>query len=195
MSTHSLIFDGHAPDGSLAAAVRRELATLNHALLTSRNVTLALEAWLGRDITVHQVALADPPCDSSLRSRLDAGIHEDLLHRHVELRSGDAIVARAGNWHLPGRLPPDVLHALKTTQMGFGRAVLPLSPSRRTLAVRTLWTPPPDLTSLPANTALFAHQALVLDKAGRPLAEVVETYFSEALTLRLKGHHFNLVTE
>jgi hypothetical protein len=88
-------------------------------------------------------------------------------------------LSEAQNWYVPARLTPAMNAVLDTSDTPFGTVVAPLHITRRTLAADMLWRhgakPPP---------ALFRHRALVLDGAGRPIAEVIETYQRAAVELR-----------
>jgi len=180
---HTLEFDGAAAPGGLAARVREAMQALNAMLLETRNVTLALESWCGGAITVRTLPLPAPAPrpDAALRARLEAAGDEPLVYRLVELVCDGVAVARADNWYAPARLPPEVQARLAAGGLGFGRAVLPLDPARRTLSVSQLWSAPTTLEFLAPGVALFRHQAHVIDGAGRVLSEVNETCLSDAL--------------
>jgi len=184
---HDLEFEGAAAPGGLAARVREAMQALNRLLLQTDNVTLALEAWCGGAITVRALPVPDPAPrpDAALRTRLEAAADEPLVYRLVELVCDGAVVACADNWYVPGRLPAEVQARLAAGGLGFGRAVLPLNPARRTLSVTPLWSPPPALEALAPAIPLFRHQAHVIDGAGRVLSEVNETCLSDALSGRL----------
>jgi hypothetical protein len=187
LAPHELTFEGKAAPGSVAASVQLGMQTLNAALLGTHNVTLALEAWCGAPITVQALPPPNPAPEPSagLQARLAANADEPMVYRLVELVCEGAVVARADNWYLPGRLPAKVQARLASGGLGFGRAVLPMDPSRRTLSVTQLWSPPLALQRLEPGVALFRHQAQVLDGTGLALAEVNETVFSDALARRI----------
>jgi chorismate-pyruvate lyase len=154
---------------------------LNAALLASDSATLTLESWCGAPVTARRLGGGGAPADPGLRARLGAGPLDEIVYRHVELICGGKVLSRAENWYLPSRLTETMRGQLATTDAAFGRVILPLEPARRTTGVRMLFEPPPELTALPPGTALFEHRAQVATADGTPLAEVVETYFSEAL--------------
>jgi hypothetical protein len=183
LAPHELTFEGKAAPGGVAASVQRGMQTLNAALLETHNVTLALEAWCRAPIIVQALPppVPAPQPSADLQARLAANADEPMVYRLVELVCEGSVVARADNWYLPGRLPAEVQTRLAAGGLGFGRAVLPMDPSRRTLSVTQLWSPPPTLQRLEPGVALFRHQAQVLDGTGRALAEVNETVLSDAL--------------
>lgn len=172
--------------------------TLNGRLLASSSATVMLADWCA----THHLA-ADPRIRADVdrsarrepsmeqRARLGIGPDEPVAYRHVRLMCGDRLLSVAENWFVPGRLPAEVTDVLARTDKPFGTAIRALGPSRKTISVDVLWhpltagwehDPTPERTggeqgpceAVPAE--LIRHRALVLDKDGRALAEVVETY-------------------
>lgn len=170
---------------------------LNAEILASRSATAALEKWC-RDHAlapeprvVAEVQAGEPRApDAEQRLRLRADSGAVVRYRRVRLRCGDHVLSEAENWYLPGRLTPEMNHALETSDTPFGRVVAPLEPYRQTFAARLLWSPlpegwehalhatPPCLSSGPLAIpgALFEHRALLLGRDNRPIAEVHEVY-------------------
>ncbi len=146
---------------------------LNAELLAASTATATLEKWCA------ERALADPariraevdrspsPAPSSaIRYRLKVSASEPLAFRRVRLMCGTQILSVATNWYVPARLTPEMNAALTNSDTPFGRVILPLSPSRRTLSARILSN----------GSTILRHRALVLDREGSPLAEVTENY-------------------
>jgi chorismate-pyruvate lyase len=170
---------------------------LNAEILANRSATATLEKWC-RDHAladeprvVAEVVAGEPRApDAEQRQRLRADSGEVVRYRRVRLRCGEHVLSEAENWYLPGRLTPEMNHALETSDTPFGRVVAPLEPYRQTFAARLLWSPlpvgwehslntvPPCLSSGPLAIpgALFEHRALVLGRDNQPIAEVHEVY-------------------
>jgi hypothetical protein len=170
---------------------------LNAEILASRSATATLEKWcrehaLAAEPRVVAEVLGGEPVAPSAeqRQRLRADSGEVVRYRRVRLRCGDHVLSEAENWYLPGRLTPEMNHALETGDTPFGRVVAPLEPYRQTFAARLLWSPlpegwersphpaPPCLSAGPLAIpdALFEHRAVLLGRDNRPIAEVHEVY-------------------
>lgn len=170
---------------------------LNAEILASRSATATLERWCrdhalaSEPRVVAEVMTGEPRApDAEQRQRLRADSGEVVRYRRVRLRCGDHVLSEAENWYLPGRLAPEMNHALDTSDTPFGRVVAPLEPYRQTFAARLLWLPLPEgwerssqpvpaclsTGPLAVPDALFEHRALVLARDGRPIAEVHEVY-------------------
>jgi chorismate-pyruvate lyase len=122
----------------------------------------------------------------------------EVQYRRVELRCGAHVLSVADNWYVPARLTPEMNAMLTATDTPFGRAVQPLRPYRRTIAVTMLWTPLPRgweqqprsrfaargrrLLAIPKE--VFQHRAVLYTADHLPFSEVVETYQSELLAFR-----------
>ncbi|ODP36954.1 hypothetical protein BFL28_03985 [Sphingomonas turrisvirgatae] len=148
---------------------------LNAELLASSTATAVLERRCAA------LGLADPPrvraevergrapgSAAPSRFRLRVGKDEPLGYRRVRLMCGDAVLSEATNWYVPARLTPAMNAALDDSDAPFGRVILPLVPSRRTVSIR--------LAKGQGSAEIIRHRAIVLDGQGRPLAEVVERY-------------------
>ena len=157
---------------------------LNAELLGGRTATEVLEARCA------ELGLADPPRvhaqvqrgrrvagGAAARKRLGVDEDEPLGYRRVRLMCGAHVLSDAINWYVPARLTPAMNAQLDGGDTPFGRVILPLSPSRRTLSARMLWD---GKGTLPAT--ILRHRALVLDGQGRPLAEVIENYRAVLVT-------------
>jgi hypothetical protein len=125
------------------------MQTLNAELLASASATLTLEQWC-RDhsmaepalVVARQVSGADLPPSAAQREDLQVSADEPVRYRRVELRCGDHLMSVAENWYVPARLSVEMNQLLETTQQPFGKVVLPLHPSRHTLAMRLQWHSP-----------------------------------------------------
>lgn len=169
-----------APSPARIAAV-----DLDHRLLAASSATATLRAWCAEhgiaDPTIHAevISEAPPPASAAQRRELQVDAREPLGYRHVRLGCAGHVLSEAQNWYVPARLTPAMNAVLNSSDTPFGTVVAPLHISRRTLGADMLWrhgaTPPP---------ALFRHRALVLDGAGHPIAEVIETYRRAAVELR-----------
>lgn len=164
--------------GTVAAAQMSPVERLNADLLAARTATSVLEARCA------SLALADPPrvraevergrapaSASPARTRLKVGKGEVLGYRRVRLMCGDHLLSEATNWYVASRLTPEMNAALDSSDVPFGRVILPLSPRRETYATWTV-----KARRAPAGGVVIRHRAIVLDQAGRPLAAVVEHY-------------------
>ena len=168
MSELDLIFDEPGPPGGIAGVRLRVLEAmrrLNQALLAGDSATLTLEDWCGGAVAARRTEGVGSPPPPALRGQ---------------------VLSEAENWYVAERLTPEMRWQRAHTDAAFGRVILPLGPVRQTTAVALLWRPSPDLECLPPGVPIFEHQALVRDQAGRPLAEVIETYCSDALAFRLE---------
>ena len=177
------------------------IQTLNAEILASTSATAALEGWcrdhrLAADprVVADVVTGAEVPANAEQRARLMVAGVESITHRHVRLRCGARVLSEADNWYVPGRLTADMNRQLDTTDTPFGRAVQPLQPYRRTIAMKLLWSPlpdawelrPPDAPSaataaLVMPDALFEHRAVLYTREHLPFAEVHEVYQRQLL--------------
>ena len=161
-----------------AAAQMTPVERLNADLLAARTATSVLEARCAA------FGLADPPrvraevqrgrapaSASPARTRLKVGKDELLGYRRVRLMCGDHLLSEATNWYVVSRLTPDMNAALDSSDVPFGRVILPLSPRRETYSTWTIRA-----GRAPAGGVVIRHRAIVLDDAGRPLADVAEHY-------------------
>lgn len=173
------------------------IETLDARLIEGPSATAVLEKWCAD----HRMA-PDPriiarlapdvrkPITAEQRERLGVGEREPIRYRRVQLVCGDHVLSEADNWYVPARLTPEMNRLLDNSDVPFGRVVEALHPARRTIASRAFWSPLPEgwetEAALPLPPELFEHRALLADEAGRPLAEVVETYSSEILAFPLR---------
>lgn len=156
---------------------------LNADLLNGRTATEVLEEravalGLAGAPRVHAQVRRDRLVagEAAARRRLDAE-GERLGYRRVHLMCGEAILSEAVNWYVASRLTPAMNEALETSDVPFGRVILPLGPSRRTVSTRILWD-----GEGAAPATILRHRALVVDAQGRPLAEVIENYRAVLVT-------------
>jgi chorismate-pyruvate lyase len=175
------------------------LQTLNAELLSHDSATLTLERWCDAHhlaspahIVAEQVQGADKPLPDDQRQVLAIGPGEPVRYRRVRLVCGSRVLSEADNWYVPGRLTPEMNHALETTNISFGRVVQPLHFRRRTLSATLLWRPlpdgwemggawPSDGGRLQIPTELLQHRAVLTLPDGTPFSAVVETYTREVL--------------
>ncbi len=163
---------------AVVAAQMSPVERLNADLLAARTATSVLEARCAA------LGLADPPrvraevkrgrapaSASPARTRLKVGKDEVLGYRRVRLMCGDHLLSEATNWYVASRLTPEMNAALDSSDVPFGRVILPLSPRRETYST---WTVRAGRS--PAGGVVIRHRAIVLDNAGRPLADVAEHY-------------------
>lgn len=140
------------------------VALLDAELSASSSATAVLEKRCGGPIraVVDRGAWRDGV--PGLRARLRVGKEEIVAYRSVKLMCGERVLSRAENWYLAERLTPEMNQAL-SGDTPFGAVIGPLGPQRRILERQRL-----------SGEAVLRIRALVLDRDGRPLAEVVEHY-------------------
>lgn len=181
------------------------LQSLNAGILAGSSATRTLEEWCGEhrmadDPRIVAVRVADVQKEPSAEQlqRLDVHDASELRYRRVELRCGAHVFSRADNWYVPARLTPEMNALLETTDTPFGKAVQPLRPYRRTVAVVMLWTPLPRgweqqrrprcrwhrRRTLAIPQDVFQHRAVLYTADHLPFSEVVETYQSDVLAFR-----------
>lgn len=108
--------------------------------------------------------------------RLQVKPDEHVAYRRVMLACGGHVLSEADNWYVPSRLTPAMNVALESGDTPFGAVIAPLGPSRQPISSERLWA---EGAALPDD--ILRNRALVLDRDGRPLAEVTETYKRTAL--------------
>ena len=207
-----LCFSAHAQEWRDTYESRLEilalLQTLNAEILGASSATRTLEEWCGEHemaaepkIVATRVADIRKEPSAEQLQRLDVRDASEVRYRRVELRCGAYVLSEADNWYVPGRLTPEMNAALETTETPFGRAVAPLRPYRRTIAVTMLWTPLPrgweqqkrsqlrfrQRWALELPKDVFQHRAVLYTADHQPFSEVVETYQSELLAFRRDG--------
>jgi len=157
-----------------AAALDAELRASNSATaVLQKRCDQPIRAQVSRDGKTPVLAAGD-------RARLRVGPGERLAYRYVRLVCGDKLLSRATNWYVPSRLTPEMNAALEGGDTPFGVVIRPLGPTRTTFAVETARRSP----ALRHTGTVLVHHAIVLDRAGRPLAEVEESYTSGMLPAR-----------
>jgi len=177
------------------------LQSLNVDILASSSATRTLEAWCGEHhmaedpkIVATQVPGVRKEPDADQLQRLDVHDATEVRYRRVHLRCGTHVLSEADNWYVPARLTPEMNALLETTDTPFGKAVQPLHPYRRTIAVTQLWMPLTHgweqqrhaycafhraLLTIPKD--VFQHRAVLYTEEHEPFSEVVETYQGELL--------------
>lgn len=181
------------------------LQTLNGELLAGSSATRTLETWCGEHrmaddpkIVANRVPGVRKEPSAEQLQRLGVRDASEVQYRRVELRCGAHVLSEADNWYVPGRLTPEMNALLETTDTPFGKAVQPLRPYRRTIAVTTLWAPlprgweqqsrsrfrPRGRRMLAIPKEVFQHRAVLYTADHLPFSEVVETYQAELLAFR-----------
>ena len=173
------------------------LQSLNVEILASASATRTLEQWCGEHrmaddpkIVARRVPDVRKEPSAEQLQRLDVRDASEVQYRRVELRCGSHVLSEADNWYVPARLTPEMNALLETTETPFGKAVQPLRPYRRTIAVTMLWTPLPrgweqqprprfrfrSRRTLAVPKDVFQHRAVLYTAEHLPFSEVVETY-------------------
>lgn len=186
-------------------AILALLQSLNGEILASSSATQTLEQWCGDhrmadDPKIVARRAPDVRKEPSAEQLQRLGVHDasEVQYRRVELRCGAYVFSEADNWYVPARLTPEMNSLLATTDTPFGKAVRPLHPYRRTIAVTMLWTPLPRgweqqrrsrfasprgrMLDIPKE--VFQHRAVLYTADHLPFSEVVETYRSELLAFQ-----------
>jgi chorismate-pyruvate lyase len=181
------------------------LQSINSEILAASSATRTLEAWCGDHhmaddpkIVARRVEGVRKEPSAEQLERLDVRDASEVQYRRVELRCGAYVLSEADNWYVPARLTLAMNALLTTTDTPFGKAVQPLHPYRRTIAVTMLWSPLPQgweqqtrsrfrghrRRLLPIPKDVFQHRAVLYTAGHQPFSEVVETYQSEMLAFR-----------
>lgn len=184
------------------AGLLAAMQTINADLLASTSATLTLEEWCKTHnlagepkITATPAPNAQKEITPAQRENLKISSTEPVKYRQVKLSCGDKVFSEADNWYVPSRLSAEMNQQLEITTTPFGRVVLSLQPSRRTLNATQLWDVLPknwdilkkeelhnwlkeqDTLSYDANRSIFRHQAIVSRSGDNlPISEVHETY-------------------
>ncbi len=158
-----------APDP--ADALRREL-------VSARSATTVLQRRCATPIRA-EVNRAQKPATPEQRAHLAVGPAEPVVYRSVVLKCGDLALSIAENWYVPARLTPEMNAAL-AGDAPFGAVIRPLAPSRRTLGIAAA---DEDRSVAPY---VLRQNALVTAGDGKPLAEVIENYTPELLSLPVR---------
>jgi chorismate-pyruvate lyase len=149
-----------------ASAIARAdaVARLDAELAASGSATAVLERRCGGPVRAEVERGIWRDGAAGLRDRLGAGKEEVVAYRAVRLMCGNRVLSRAQNWYLAGRLTAEMNRALDG-DAPFGAVIAPLGPRRHVLDRQRL-----------SGEAVLRIRALVVDRDGRPLAEVVEHY-------------------
>jgi chorismate-pyruvate lyase len=188
------------PDTPIARVEALALVqTLNADLLSHDSATLTLDRWcadhhMPGKIVAERVRGADKPASPEVRAALKVDVATPVAYRSVHLRCGDHVLSEADNWYVPGRLAPDMNHALETSDIAFGRVVQALHFTRHTLSAELLWSPLPpgwEMRGLPGKAGashslaiphhVLEHRAVLTLPDGTPFSLVVEDYTSAVL--------------
>ena len=208
----SAALDAHAQEWRDTYEARLEilalLQSLNAEILAASSATRTLEEWCGEHrmadepkIVATRVSGVRKEPSAEQLQRLGVTEASEVRYRRVELRCGAHVLSEADNWYVPARLTPEMNAALETSDTPFGKAVAPLRPYRRTIAVTMLWTPLPrgweqqkrsqlrfrQRWALAIPKDVFQHRAVLYTVDHLPFSEVVETYQGELLAFRRDG--------
>ena len=175
------------------------LQTLNADILASSSATTTLERWcrdhgMAADPTVVVQRVDSSPKEPSAEQlqRLRVDDATAVKYRRVRLRCGEHTLSEADNWYVPARLTAEMNQLLDTTDIPFGKVVRPLTPYRRTIDAKLLWSPLPQgwelrrprLGALNLPNEVMVHTAVLYTSDHQPFSEVVETYQSEIFAFR-----------
>ena len=185
------------------------IQTLNAEILASKSATQSLEKWC-RDhklaaepkILAHLIPNTYKAPTAEQVQHLQVADQEQIKYRRVQLSCGDQVLSEAENWYVPSRLTPEMNQLLETTDIPFGKVVLPLQPYRQTFNAKLLWTPLPEGWENTAYTlqdkrkqqlaipeALFEHHAMLYTAEHQPFAEVSEIYQKALLAFTTPAPH------
>jgi chorismate-pyruvate lyase len=176
------------PGATTPAYVAALVRELSHHLLHASTATDALHSWCAaRSLSAGPITVVKHArdqrryLDDDMLDELRPERHERITCRCVWLVRGSIALAKADNWFIPDRLPPEIRDLLAATDVPFGAAVAPLQPWRRTYFVRFAeWSTAEEAGVSPLrlspSTTILEHKAVVLDRDRRPLAVVSERY-------------------
>ncbi|KQO59853.1 MULTISPECIES: hypothetical protein [unclassified Methylobacterium] len=172
----------HAPLASCSTETAQALIeTLSARLLGGDSATSVLEGWcrerrLASSANLVATRVVGPERQPSpvQGQRLDLSDGEVVRYRHVRLSWGGHVLSQAENWYVPARLTRKMNLLLDETEIPFGRVVHTLFPRRRNLRLLRLW--PHDAGVPGPSDQVFAIEAILSDRSGRPICEVSETY-------------------
>lgn len=178
------------------------LQTLNADILASPSATATLERWC-RDhamaadpaVVVQRVRGVQKAPSAEQLQRLRVSDATAVKYRRVRLQCGDHTLSEADNWYVPARLTAEMNAQLDTTDVPFGKVVRGLTPYRRTIEARLLWSPLPpgwELRGRPSARGgapvipkeVMMHRAVLYTSDHQPFSEVVETYQGELFAFR-----------
>ncbi|WP_026596827.1 hypothetical protein [Methylobacterium sp. 77] len=159
------------------------IEALTTRLLSGDSATAILEVWCGERLLAREPRLAakrvagpDRQASAAQTAHLKLMPGETIRYRHVSLSCGVHILSEAENWYVPARLTTEMNRLLDATDVPFGRVVHHLSPTRRNLRVERLWSDARTRGVPGPSDRIFAIQAILSDRSGRPICEVSETY-------------------
>jgi len=179
------------------------LQTLNADLLASASATAVLERWC-RDhamatqptVVVQRVSGTGKEPSAEQLQRLEVRDATEVRYRRVRLQCGAHTLSEADNWYVPARLTAEMNQRLETTDVPFGKVVRDLTPYRRTMEARLLWSPLPPGWPMQRRSRshyggrgrplvvpkeLMVHVAVLYTSDHQPFSQVVETYQGELL--------------
>lgn len=141
------------------------------------SATQALGEWcaargIGQPATIRAMAdrdARDAP-SPAVRKALGVTADEPVAYRHVRLACGGTVLSDARNWYVPARLTAAMNRTLETTDMPFGKVVMPLGFRRERLEARR-----GRAAECPAGTVL-SHRAVLRLGGGTAISLVVECY-------------------
>jgi chorismate-pyruvate lyase len=169
-----------------AATRQAQVSSLERDLAAQPSATAVLTAVCQRrfgptalPIRAEQVHGGPMAVPSALAQRLDPGLDQPVVLRHVRLMCGETVLSEAYNWYLPMRLPVEVARLLETTDTPFGKALAIHGFTRK-----RLWSKRGRAAECPAGTVLSQSAVLELPERG-PVSLVIECYGAASLG---RGH-------
>jgi chorismate-pyruvate lyase len=165
-----------------AQDVRAAYDAFEAELVAGPTATAALQRWCAAHGVTGTVRAevdrgAERVPSAATFIRLQATSNEHIAYRRVRLGCGGHVLSEADNWYVPSRLTPAMNEALESGDTPFGAVIAPLGPNRQVISSERLWT------DGAAPEDILRNRGLVLDRNGRPLAEVSETYKRTALEI------------
>lgn len=171
----------HALTTSTTETAEALIEILSARLLNGDSATTVLEGWceerrLASEARLVATRVPGPERDPSplQAHRLALSDGETVRYRHVRLSCTGHVLSQAENWYVPARLTAEMNLSLDVTEAPFGRVVHTLFPRRRNLRLLRLW--PRDAGVPGPSDLVFAIEAILSDRSGRPICEVSETY-------------------
>jgi len=145
------------------ADIADEIGLLSRHLRAYATASEALEAWC-EPRAIGEGAIRAEVAESAVSSRGPRATG----YRRVRLLRGAAFLSTAEIRYRCEALSPDMIFSLQETDVPFGVAVAPLGPRRVTTLAR--------ITADRPTQSVLTHHATVLDRRGRPIARVRESY-------------------
>jgi chorismate-pyruvate lyase len=160
---------------STVARLERDLAAQPSATAVLAEICERQMGHTAPPIRAELVRGGPPAAPADLAQRLDPGLDEPIVLRHVRLKCGETMLSEAYNWYLPLRLPAEVSRLLETTDTPFGKTLASHGFTRK-----RLWSRRGRATECPAGTVLSQSAVLTMPERG-PISLVIECYSAASL--------------